>query len=201
MSTRSATNKRTQNHEVTGVARKSAASAKPARSAASSVRVVPATAKARRKEIEKGEDLSNLSKEEKRARKAKQRAQEDRIYTVSNILLKQDEDYLKRRKIWWGLLAAGMVLVVVIWISLFALGSNGSTATGPVQMVGIVLAYVVILGDFIYDFVRIRPLRNLYRTQAEGMSENKLNALIERSAAEEDRRRAEKEAAKAAKKK
>lgn len=201
MSTRSATNKRTQNHEVTGVARKSAASAKPARSAASSVRVVPATAKARRKEIEKGEDLSNLSKEEKRARKAKQRAQEDRIYTVSNILLKQDEDYLKRRKIWWGLLAAGMVLVVVIWISLFALGSNGSAATGPVQMVGIVLAYVVILGDFIYDFVRIRPLRNLYRTQAEGMSENKLNALIERSAAEEDRRRAEKEAAKAAKKK
>ena len=109
MSTRSATNKRTQSHEVTGVARKSAASAKPARQAASSVRVVPASSKARRKELEKGENLEGLSKEEKRARKAKQRAKEDRIYTVSNILLKQDEDYTKRRRIWWIVLAIGMV--------------------------------------------------------------------------------------------
>ena len=71
MSTRSATNKRTQSHEVTGVARKSAASAKPARQAASSVRVVPASSKARRKELEKGENLEGLSKEEKRARAAR----------------------------------------------------------------------------------------------------------------------------------
>ena len=181
MSTRSATNKRTQSHEVTGVARKSAASAKPARQAASSVRVVPASSKARRKELEKGENLEGLSKEEKRARKAKQRAKEDRIYTVSNILLKQDEDYTKRRRIWWAVLAIGMVLVVAIWASLPA-------ARCPVQMVGIVLSYVIILGDFIYDFARIRPLRNMYRAQAEGMSENKLNALIERAAAEEDKK-------------
>ena len=201
MSTRSATNKRTQTHEVTGVARKSAASAKPARAAASSVRVVPASSKARRKESEKGEDLSNLSKEEKRERKAKQRAQEDRIYTVSNILLKKDEDYLKRRKIWWALLGAGMLLVVAVWISLYAVSQAGTKATGPIQMAGIVLAYVVIIGAFIYDFARIRPLRNLYRSQAEGMTENKLNAFIEREAAEEDRRRAEREAKKVSKKK
>jgi hypothetical protein len=31
-------------------------------------------------------------------------------------------------------------------------------------------------------------LRNMYRAQAEGMSENKLNALIERAAAEEDKK-------------
>ena len=184
MSTRSATNKRTQSHEVTGVARKSAASAKPARQAASSVRVVPASSKARRKELEKGENLEGLSKEEKRARKAKQRAKEDRIYTVSNILLKQDEDYTKRRRIWWIVLAIGMVLVVAIWASLYSAGMVSS----PVQMVGIVLSYVIILGDFIYDFARIRPLRNMYRAQAEGMSENKLNALIERAAAEEDKK-------------
>ena len=123
MSTRSATNKRTQFHEVTGVARKSAASAKPARQAASSVRVVPASSKARRKELEKGENLEGLSKEEKRARKQRPRVSSYRD-----------------------------------------------------------------LGDFIYDFARIRPLRNMYRAQAEGMSENKLNALIERAAAEEDKK-------------
>ena len=177
MSTRSATNKRTQSHEVTGVERKSAASAKPARQAASSVRVVPASSKARRKELEKGENLEGLSKEEKRARKAKQRAREDRIYTVSNILLKQDEDYTKRRRIWWAVLTIGMVLVVAIWASLYF--APAGMVSSPVQMVGIVL---------FYDFVRIRPLRNMYRTQAEGMSENKLNALIERSAAEEDKK-------------
>ena len=131
MSTRSATNKRTQSHEVTGVARKSAASAKPARQAASSVRVVPASSKARRKELEKGENLEGLSKEEKRARKAKQRAKEDRIYTVSNILLKQDEDYTKRRRIWWIVLAIGMVLVVAIWASLVFVPCATCTARRP----------------------------------------------------------------------
>ena len=186
MSTRNATNKRTQSREVTGVARKSAASAKPARQAASSVPVVPASSKARPKELEKGENLEGLSKEEKRARKAKQRAREDRTYTVSNILLKQDEDYTKRRRIWWAVLAIGMVLVVAIWASLYFI--PGGTVSSPVQMVGIVLSYVIILGDFIYDFARIRPLRNMYRAQAEGMSENKLNALIERAAAEEDKK-------------
>lgn len=172
--------------KLPGLRAKSAASAKPARQAASSVRVVPASSKARRKELEKGENLEGLSKEEKRARKAKQRAKEDRIYTVSNILLKQDEDYTKRRRIWWIVLAIGMVLVVAIWASLYF--APAGMVSSPVQMVGIVLSYVIILGDFIYDFARIRPLRNMYRAQAEGMSENKLNALIERAAAEEDKK-------------
>ena len=59
------------------------------------------------------------------------------------------------------LLAIGMVLVVAIWASLYF--APGGTVSSPVQMVGIVLSYVIILGDFIYDFARIRPLRNMYR--------------------------------------
>ena len=88
---------------------------------------------------------------------------------MSNILLKQDEDYTKRRRIWWIVLAIGMVLVVAIWASLYF--APAGMVSSPVQMVGIVLSYVIILGDFIYDFARIRPLRNMYRAQAEGMSE------------------------------
>ena len=186
MSTRSATNKRTQSREVTGVARKSAASATPARQAAFSVLVVSCSSMARLKLFESVESREGLSLVVKRARYAKLRAKEDRIYTVSNILLKQDEDYTKRRRIWWIVLAIGMVLVVAIWASLYF--APAGMVSSPVQMVGIVLSYVIILGDFIYDFVRIRPLRNMYRTQAEGMSDNKLNALIERSAAEEDKK-------------
>ena len=47
---------------------------------------------------------------------------------------------------------------------------------------------------FIYDFVRIRPLRNMYRAKAEGMTDKQMTALIEKAAAEEDRKRAEKAA-------
>ncbi len=145
---------------------------------------MPASSKARRKELEKGENLEGLSK----GRSAPARlssAKEDRIYTVSNILLKRDGDYTKRRRIWWAVLAIGMVLVVAIWASLYF--APGGTVSSPVQMVGIVLSYVIILGDFIYDFARIRPLRNMYRAQAEACP-NKLNALIERAAAEEDKK-------------
>lgn len=200
MSTRSASNKRTQTHEVTGVARKSAASAKPARAAAGSVRVQPATAKDRRKKLEKGESLEGLTKQEKRARKQELRAEEDRRYTASTILLKQDEDYNKRRRVWWVLLAIGMVIIIALWVWLFGLSGNGGKVTSGVQMAAIVVAYAVIIAAFVYDFTRIRPIRNMYRDQVDGMSTNKLNALIERAAAEDDRKRAEKEAAKAEKK-
>ena len=87
-------------------------------------------------------------------------------------------------------LTIGMVLVVAIWSSLYF--APAGMVSSPVQMAGIVLSYIVILGDFIYDFVRIRPLRNMYRAQAEGMSDNKLNAIIERSAAKEDKKASKK---------
>ena len=79
MSIRSANNKRVQNREYAGASRKSAASAKPARAAASSVRVVPASAKARRREAEQGESLEGLYKEEKKARKQELRINEYRM--------------------------------------------------------------------------------------------------------------------------
>lgn len=200
MSTRSANNKRTTTGEVTGMARRSASSAKPARAAASSVRVVPASSKARRKQVERGEDLSNLSKEERKARKAELRKQDDRIYAASNYLLNQDEEYNRRRKLWWILLVVACALIFGIWIFVYAMAEQGNVVSSSIQIGLIVVAYVVIIGALVYDFVRIRPLRNMYRTQAEGMSQKQLIALLEKEAAEEDHKRAEKEAAKAAKK-
>ena len=61
MSMRSATNKRTLEQEYTGATRKGAGSAKPARAAAGSVRVVPASSKARRTAAVRGESLVGLS--------------------------------------------------------------------------------------------------------------------------------------------
>ena len=109
MSTRSATNKRTQERDYAGAARKSAASAKPARVAASSVRVVSSSAKARRKEYEQGESLEGLSKAEKKARKQELRAKEDRMYSAANILMKGDEEYRDKRRVFWVLEGVGIV--------------------------------------------------------------------------------------------
>lgn len=197
----SKTNPAQQNEHVSGVARKSASSAKPARAAAGSVRVVPATSKGRRKDHERGESLQGLSREEKRARKQERRNREDRIYTVSNILMKQDEDYKKRRRVFWVLLGVGMALILGLWVMMFGPGGSGDDSMTGAQMALVVIVYVLIIGAFIYDLVRIRPIRNTYQAQAQGMSENKIRATIEKSAAEEDRIRAEKEAKKAARKK
>lgn len=134
MSTRSANNKRNQEKlqgaSGSGMARKSTSSAKPARPAGGSVRVVPATAKAKRAAAERGEDLSNLSKEEKKARKAELRREEDRIYTASSQLMKEDEDYLRYRRIWWVLLVIGILALIGTWVLLAVLGQDGMADQG-----------------------------------------------------------------------
>ena len=198
MSMRSATNKRTQNREYAGATRKSAASAKPARAAAGSVRVVPASAKERRREAERGESLEGLSREEKKARKREARIREDRLYSVASILMKDDPDYKRLRRVFWVLLVLGMVAILVIWVLLFGLSDSTGEMTSAAQLAGVVVAYALVIGAFVYDFVKIRPLRNYYRAQAEGMSDRKLVEIIERDAAKRDKKDAKKDEAVAA---
>lgn len=192
MSTRSAQNKRTQDklqgESRQGMARKSASSAKPARAAASSVRVVPASAKAQRAAAERTEDLSGLSKEEKKARKAEIRRQEDRVYTASNALLKEDKDYVRLRRIWWVLLGIGIVALIGTWVLLAVLGQDAANmkAAQTAQMAMIIAAYAAIIAAFIFDFIKIRPIRNACRATAAGMSDAKLDEVIARSMKEKD---------------
>lgn len=182
MSTRNPQNKRSQEKmqgNLSGMARKSASSAKPARPAASSVRVVASSSKARRAQAERGEDLSNLTKEEKKARKAEIRRQEDRVYAVADTLMKEDPTYPRARRIWWAMVIAGMAALVVTWIALAVMGETDPDFR-TIQMVLVVLAYACIIGAFIFDFMKIRPIRNAARDEAEGMSESRLNAVLER---------------------
>lgn len=195
MSTRSANNKRNQDKlqgvSGTGMARKSASSAKPARAAAGSVRVVPTTAKAKRAAVERGEDLSNLSKEEKKARKAELRREEDRIYTASSQLMKEDPDYPRLRRIWWVLLAIGIAALIGTWVMLAVMGQEGmATSAGQTaQFALIIAAYAAIIIAFIFDFMKIRPIRNACREKAAGMTAAKLDEVIARSVAPKDDKR------------
>lgn len=195
MSTRSANNKRNQDKlqgvSGTGMARKSASSAKPARAAAGSVRVVPTTAKAKRAAAERGEDLSNLSKEEKKARKAELRREEDRIYTASSQLMKEDPDYPRLRRIWWVLLAIGIAALIGTWVMLAVMGQDGmATSAGQTAQFALIIgAYAAIIIAFIFDFMKIRPIRNACREKAAGMTAAKLDEVIARSVAPKDDKR------------
>ena len=194
MSTRNPMNKRTQAQmqgESSGFTRKSAGSAKPARAAASSVRVVPASAKEKRKQAERGESLEGLSREEKRARKRELRLKEDRIYTASTELLKSEPDYARHRRVFWGLLVIGIIASVFVWVVMLGLPEGSNELSTPIQIGGLIVAYVCIISAFIYDLVKIRPLRNDARRRAEGMSDSKLVALLEESAEENRRKREE----------
>ncbi len=201
MSTRSPMNQRNQNHEGVGMTRKSAGSAKPARAAAASVRVVPASSKEKRRQLERGEDLSNLTREEKKARKQEIRRQEDRIYSVANIMMRRDEEYMKYRKVFWFIMVFGMAFIGIGWISLLAFGSNPGREFQMLQLGAVGLSYVCIIGGFIFDMVKIRPIRNKHRSVAEGMSDSKITAMIEEEAAADARKREEREARKLARKK
>ena len=192
MSTRNPMNKRSQaqqSGEMTGFTRKSAGSAKPARAAASSVRVVPASAKEKRKQVERGESLEGLSREEKRARKRELRLQEDRIYTVSNVLMKDDPDYNKRRRVFWVLLVVAVIAAIGVWVVMLGLPEEDLSVSQSVQIVGLIISYACIIGAFVYDLVRVRPLRNEARRRAEGMSEAKLIAVLEEDKAKEAAKR------------
>lgn len=204
MSTRSPMNKRTQEQlreGKNGMARKSAASAKPARAAASSVRVVPASSKAKRQQAEIGEDLSNLSREEKRARKAEIRRQEDRVYEGANILLKDDYQYHRYRKIWYVFMGVGVAMIIAAFVMIAFLGESSNSTARMVQYGVVIMAYVAIIAGLVFDAVKIRPIRDEARAKCAGMSAGRLNSLLENGASEEDKRRAEKQSKKGSKRK
>lgn len=193
MTIRSSTNKRVQNREYTGAARKSAASAKPARAAASSVRVVPASSKARRQEREQGESLEGLSREEKRARRRELRIQEDNVMTASNILMKEDDEYRAKHRIFWVLMAVGVVGIVLEWLLLAGLFSFlAQDVLNVLSIACIVLAYAFVIAAFVFDLVKIRPIRNFYRAQVSGMTDRRVVEIIEKSAEEAEAKKAAK---------
>ena len=70
-----------------------------------------------------------------------------------------------------------------------------SLRVSAAQLAGVVVAYALVIGAFVYDFVKIRPLRNYYRAQAEGMTDRKLVEIIERDAAKRDKKDAKKDEA------
>lgn len=195
-------NKRTQEQlreGRSGMARKSAASAKPARAAASSVRVVSASSKARRNQAERGESLAGLSREEKRARRQEARAHDDRVYAASNILMRENPAYAQQRMVWMAFMVVGVVFILIAFALLATVGPQADTTFQIMQYGAVGIAYVAVIGGFIFDFVKIRPIRNEARSKAEGMTDARLDAVLERGAKAQEAKRAAKKEKRASK--
>lgn len=180
-----------------GATRSGATSMKPVRSAASSVRTAPKKPAGGTRRTRMMAE-ANMSKEEKKALRAKQREEENTLYTASSILCNKDAKYKKLRKFWWALLAAAVVFTALSWVTLSS-GFGGQV----LSVVVLVLAYASIIGALVMDFTVVRKRRNYFRDQVNSMSKKAVERIVEENylerVAKEASKKAKKEARKAKK--
>lgn len=204
MSQRSPFNKRNQPQtqeekkaSSAGMTRKSPTKAKPVREAAGSVRVV-----AKKKNPDGSTSTVGMTKEEKKEVRRAEREEEDVFNTLTNAMLKRDELYTSRRRIWWVFLALGLVFVVASFASGYIGAPDGSsmydlsTTGGILSVVSLVLAYVFIITSLVYEWMKIRPLRNETQNRIAGLSPKKRRATLAEFYEEDERKRVEKKSGK-----
>ena len=203
MSQRSPFNKRNQpqtedeKKSSSGITRKSPTKAKPVREAAGSVRVV-----AKKKNPDGSTSTVGMTKEEKKEVRRAEREEEDIFNSLTNAMLKVDELYTSRRRIWWVFLGLGLVFVVAAFVSGYIGAPDGSnmydlsTTGGVLSVVSLVLAYVFIITSLVYEWMKIRPIRNEKQDKVTSLSPKKRRAMLADLYEADERKRAEKKSAK-----
>lgn len=202
MSQRSPFNKRNQpktedeKKSSSGITRKSPTKAKPVREAASSVRVV-----AKKKNPDGSTSTAGMTKEEKKEVRRAEREEEDIFNSLTNAMLKADELYTSRRRMWWVFLGLGLVFVVAAFASGYIGAPDGSnmydlsTTGGVLSVVSLVLAYVFIITSLVYEWMKIRPIRNEKQDKVTSLSPKKRRAMLADLYEADERKRAEKKSA------
>lgn len=160
MSTRNPMNERYQSEERRGVTKKSAASAKPKTKAAASVYIKP---------------TEKTPQEKKAARRAERQKEQERQRKYYNP---DTPRYKRLRRIWWVLLGAAIVMVVLS----FAFQSN---MPGYTPFIVIALSYACIIGAFVLEFTVIRKERKRYADLMEGHKTKEQRAREKKAKAEE----------------
>lgn len=176
-----------------GSTKPKAGSAKPASKAAASVRVQ--TNKSTMTKRQKAAAEATMSKEEKKAQRAKEREAENMVYTAITVLTNKDEKYKKLRRVWWALLISAVVFTALSWVTL-STGVGGQV----LSVVVLVLAYAGIIGALIMDFTVIRKRRNVFRDKVNAMTKKQVERIVEESYVERTAVEEGKKAAKAARK-
>ena len=167
------------------------ASAKPASKAGASVRTTSKPKPKNAKQRAMAE--MNMSKEEKKAARAKEREAENVAYTAIDILTRKDARYKKLRRIWWALLVVAVIFTVL------------SRATVSIEMplavniVSLVLAYAAIISALVMDFTVVRKCRNKHRDKVASMTRKQQERIVYEAQVEAGAKAARKEAKKAGK--
>lgn len=172
-----------------GFSRSSAAKARPAREAASSVRVSSGSSS-------KGGLGTPETKEEKRDRRRREREEENLRNRAYDLVLRSMPDYRRTDRVFWVLVGVGMVFAVISLVAMYRFGEV-TDVTSPVDMFStgaLLLAYVCIIGAIIFDFVKRRPFRKQAQARVGGLTEKKLIELFEQDRAAQVARQAAKEA-------
>ena len=203
MSQRSPFNKRNQpqtedeKKSSSGITRKSPTKAKPVREAASSVRVV-----AKKKNPDGSTSTVGMTKDEKKEVRRAEREEEDIFNSLTNAMLKADELYTSRRRMWGVFLGLGLGFVVAAFVSGYIGAPDGSnmydlsTTGGVLSVVSLVLAYVFIITSLVYEWMKIRPIRNEKQDKVTSLSPKKRRAMLADLYEADERKRAEKKSAK-----
>ena len=178
----SAAEETTERGSQTSYARKSAANARPTRALAGSVR------------SGSDKDDRELTKEERKAKREERRRKEDVAYDATKVVLNQQPGYRQTQRIWWGAMIVGIVCTVGSWLIMRYLESSGqqTTSLAYLSIALMVLAYALIIGAFIYDLVKVRPMRKKAEQVMGGMSQKKMKRIL----ADEEQRKSEAKASK-----
>lgn len=156
-----------------GFTRRSAAKARPSRTAAAGVRMVSSSGKAKSK--------VGQTKEELKAERKHDREVSDLRYNVTQKVLDEREDFKAAHKLWMRLVIAGVVLMVVAVILYVIVSNMGNDAPEILGIAGLVVmfgSYAVIIVALVYDWVKVRPIRREAEKYVDSMSEKRLITAI-----------------------
>lgn len=174
-----------------GMARKGSSSAKPARAAAGSVRQVSV-----KRDRDGFTTTKNMTKEEKKALRKKEREEDDIIADLTNLVTKNNPIYAHYRRIWWVLMIIGFACVGISFVGSYVGTSVGegqyniSTTRGIISIVALVLAYVFIIGALVWEFIKLRPIRNQTNEEIRSMSDKRRARVLEQCYEAEAERKA-----------
>ena len=166
--------------ERSGFSKRSVTRAKPAREAASGVRVVGASGSSR-KSSGSGKAPVEMTKDEKKRARRERRDEADRRASASQIVLKQIPGYKRSQRVWWGLLGTGFVCTIISWLlpNLFPQQVNeGTTPMGVAVFIMLVAAYALIISAFVYDWRVVRPMRKKAEATTGAMTNKKVTKVL-----------------------
>ena len=139
--------------------------------------------------------INGQPKEEKRERRRLEREEQDMRNRAYDLILRANPEYRQTERVFWIVIGVGFVLAIISLVAAYAFGDQPDMSTwqGVVSVVSLVVAYVLIIGGFVYDLAKRRPIRKKVEAQMRGMNDKKLLEVFEQDRKDQLKKKAEKD--------